>query len=384
MKARTMQGILTLLAAGVLAIGLANCGGDGGGSSSVNTLTKSVALNSAQENPPVTSTAMGSGAFTVDLDTGAVTGSVTTFGGLTGTVAHIHDGAAGVNGPILVPLTQGPPGTWSVPANSVLTAAQVQSFVAGTLYVNVHSTANPGGETRAQIGRQVFYATLTGAQETPAVTTTSVGNGRFVYDPATAMLSGTVSTNIGATTAAHIHTGAVGVAGPITIPLSGGPSNFTVPADTRLTDAQVQTLLSGNFYANVHTQANPGGEIRGQLFIPARVAAMNGATEVPANTSTATGTCWYYVNPITRAVAGRIETTLQAANAAHAHRAVSGVNGPIVVPMSTPSAGLWVTNPGAAASDEVFASFMKNELYCNVHTTAFPGGEIRGQLSPTQ
>ncbi len=385
MKARRMQGILTGMAAGLMAIGLTACGGGGGtapATISGNTVTKSVALTGAQENPAVTTAAVGSGVFTVDIDTGAVTGGVTTFG-VTGVAAHIHDGAVGVNGPVIVPLTQGPAGRWTAAAGSTLTAAQVQSFLNGTLYVNVHSAANPGGETRSQIGRQVFFATLTGAQEVPPVTTTASGTGRFIYDPATGTLSGTVETTNITGTAGHLHTGAVGVSGPVTIPFTGGPTTWTVAATTVLTDEQVKTLLGGNFYANVHTPANPGGEIRGQVYTPSKVAAMSGANEVPPNASTAAATCWFTVNPSTKGVAGRIETSLQVANAAHAHRGAAGVAGPVVIPMTSPSAGVWITAPAAVITDDFLASYLKGESYCNVHTTAFPGGEIRGQLLPT-
>ena len=50
------------------------------------------------------------------------------------------------------------------------------------------------------------------------------------------------------------------------IPLTkSGDNTFTVPAGTKLTDAQMESLKSGNLYVNVHSAANPGGEIRAQL-----------------------------------------------------------------------------------------------------------------------
>jgi hypothetical protein len=172
----------------------------------------------------------------------------------------------------------------------------------------------------------------------------------------------------------------VGVAAPVALPMTGGPTDWTLPEVT-LTDAQVSTLLGGNFYANVHTTANPGGEIRGQVFVPVRIAAMAGANEVPAVSSTASGTCWLSVNPFTKGVAGRIENTLANATAAHVHRGAANVAGPVVIPMTSASPGVWVTAPGLTMSDDLLASFMKGDLYCNVHTPANPGGEIRGQLT---
>jgi hypothetical protein len=344
---------------------------------------KSMTLTGAQEVPPVTTAATGNANFSFNLTTGEVKGTMTTTG-ITGTVAHFHEGPVGVASPVIVPLVQGPPGTWTAPEGSMLTPSQIESYKAGKLYVNVHSAAHPGGEIRAQVGRQIFYATLTQAQETPPTGSAATGTGSFVFDPETKILSGGVTTTGITGVAAHLHTAAIGVAGPITIPMTGGPSSWTLPDNTVLTADQVTTLTSGNFYANVHSAANPGGEIRGQVYVPLRTASMNGAQETPPVTTTATGTCWMMVNPVDKTVAGRIETTLTNGIAAHAHQASTGVPGPVVIPMTSPSPGVWVTAPGATISDVLFAAFMQGNLYCNVHTAANPGGEIRGQLLTPQ
>ena len=107
-----------------------------------------VALSGANEVPPVKTTATGSGTITI-ADDGAVSGSVSATG-VAGTAAHIHEGAAGANGPVIVPLTKDGD-TYKVPAGAKLTSAQMASFKAGNLYVNVHSAANPGGEIRGQL-----------------------------------------------------------------------------------------------------------------------------------------------------------------------------------------------------------------------------------------
>jgi len=106
-------------------------------------------LSGANEVPPVSTAASGSGTISVAED-GAVSGSVKT-SGVDGTMAHIHVGAAGANGPVIVPLTKGADGTWSVPDGAKLTAEQLAAYKAGKLYVNVHSAANKGGEIRAQL-----------------------------------------------------------------------------------------------------------------------------------------------------------------------------------------------------------------------------------------
>ena len=109
-----------------------------------------VTLSGAEEVPPVTTSASGSGTITVKEDK-SVSGSVTTTG-VAGTAAHIHTGAKGRNGPVIVPLTKSSDGnTWTVPEGRTLTDAQYEAYKAGNLYVNVHSAANKGGEVRGQL-----------------------------------------------------------------------------------------------------------------------------------------------------------------------------------------------------------------------------------------
>jgi hypothetical protein len=109
-----------------------------------------VTLSGANEVPPVTTSASGSGTITIG-DDGSVSGSVTTTG-MAGNAAHIHQGAAGTNGPVIVPFQKdGDTDTYKAPAGAKLTEAQMASFKAGELYFNVHSAAHPGGEIRGQL-----------------------------------------------------------------------------------------------------------------------------------------------------------------------------------------------------------------------------------------
>ncbi|HEV8519862.1 MAG TPA: CHRD domain-containing protein [Burkholderiales bacterium] len=108
-----------------------------------------VTLSGAQEVPPVTTTASGSGNIVVGADK-SVSGSVTT-SGIAGTAAHIHEAAAGSNGPVIIPLAKSSDNVWSVPAGSKLSDAQYDNYKAGKLYVNVHSAAHKDGEIRGQI-----------------------------------------------------------------------------------------------------------------------------------------------------------------------------------------------------------------------------------------
>ncbi len=107
-----------------------------------------VTLSGDQEVPPVKTEGKGSGTITV-ADDGAVSGSVTTTG-VKGTMAHIHQGAAGSNGPVIVPFVKDGD-TYKAPPGAKLTPDQLKEFKAGNTYFNVHSDANKGGEVRGQL-----------------------------------------------------------------------------------------------------------------------------------------------------------------------------------------------------------------------------------------
>lgn len=107
-----------------------------------------VSLSGTEEVPPLTVPGSGSGSFRV-ADDGTITGSVTTKD-VQGTMAHIHRGAKGTNGPVIVPLDK-KGDTDSVPAGRKLTPEQLADLKAGRLYVNVHTERNKGGEVRGQL-----------------------------------------------------------------------------------------------------------------------------------------------------------------------------------------------------------------------------------------
>jgi hypothetical protein len=108
-----------------------------------------VTLKGDNEIPPVTTAATGIGILVVGTDK-SISGSVT-ISGMTATAAHIHDAAAGKNGPIVVPMTMTSDSVWTVPAGAKFTDAQFDSYKAGNLYFNMHSAAYRGGEIRGQI-----------------------------------------------------------------------------------------------------------------------------------------------------------------------------------------------------------------------------------------
>ena len=126
-----------------------------------------------------------------------------------------------------------------------------------------------------------FRAHLVGAEENPAVDTTATGQAIFRFDGSVSSLHyKLIVANIEEVFAAHIHCGAVGTNGPVGVTLFGGS---TVTVNGILAEATVEApnagnacswedlgdvlvaLESGDAYVNVHTSANPSGEIRGQI-----------------------------------------------------------------------------------------------------------------------
>ena len=106
-------------------------------------------LSGAAEVPPVTTSATGNATVNIKSDR-SVTATVTV-SGMTATASHIHEAAAGANGPVIVPFVKTGDNTFAAAEGAKLTEAQYESYKAGKLYVNVHTAKNPGGEIRGQL-----------------------------------------------------------------------------------------------------------------------------------------------------------------------------------------------------------------------------------------
>ena len=136
-------GISTLMLAGVVGI-LASCA-----TMSPMMGGQKITLDGASEVPAVTTSATGNA--TVDIKSDRSVTVLVTVSGMTATASHIHEGAAGTNGPVIVPFVKTGDNTFAAAEGAKLTEAQYESYKAGKLYVNVHSAKNPGGEIRGQL-----------------------------------------------------------------------------------------------------------------------------------------------------------------------------------------------------------------------------------------
>jgi hypothetical protein len=111
--------------------------------------TMHVHLTGRSEVPAVSTHAWATGVIEVSRD-GHVSGEIHVHH-VKPTMAHIHEGAADANGRPIIGLKHLRGDTWVVPKGAKLTPAEYKRFLAGELYVNVHSKAHPGGEIRGQL-----------------------------------------------------------------------------------------------------------------------------------------------------------------------------------------------------------------------------------------
>ena len=139
------------------------------------------------------------------------------------------------------------------------------AFVTGLLALGGCTSQQTGGMGMKSMSGGAMNVTLSGSNEVPPVNTAAKGTGTItIKDDRT--VSGSITVTGMAPTAAHIHEAAPGANGPVIVPMiKSGDNMFVFPATAQMTEAQYASFKAGNTYVNVHTAANPGGEIRAQL-----------------------------------------------------------------------------------------------------------------------
>jgi hypothetical protein len=256
---------------------------------------------------------------------------------------------------------------------------------------------------------QTLGAVLTASQETPPTTTPGFGNATVVFDAARANITVTITVaNLGsAISGFHIHEAAAGVAGNIVVNLQGlggvfvnGTMTVTVPIPADIAQRMLQN--PANFYVNVHTTQFPGGAIRGQLAYVsggpvAYAAELRGSNEGPPNASGAFGGALVSLDLVNNNIAWEVNTSgIASPSASHIHRGAAGTNGPVIINFATvPDQFTGTRTKGSAPiANQQTAVLTAADLaalgnastatgfYVNVHSAAFAGGEIRGQLAP--
>jgi len=237
----------------------------------------SAVLSGLSERPdPVSTTGGGAGLFSLE---GTALRFSITYSNLSGTAtaAHIH-GPASTEDPAgvqisLVPFNGGQFGTSGTLAGSVsLTEAQRDMVLAGQTYVNIHTANHTSGEIRGQIAPALRQASLSGVNERPdSVVSDGSAYGAFLLTGDQLTLNISYQDLSGTATGAHIH-GPANLFGTADVLVSLAPFNGgsfgsfgNLAGATTLSITNLNRVIDGMTYVNIHTAGHPGGEIRGQM-----------------------------------------------------------------------------------------------------------------------
>lgn len=189
-------------------------------------------------------------------------------------------------------------------------------------------------------------------------------------------------------TAGHFHVGDPVTNGGVVVDLSPTITGSTIKSKlTNLRTSFLDTLMNGtaDIYLNFHSSQAPSGIIRGQVFNGVTFAssvALTGANEVPAVTTTATGTALLRITADNKLYSKITVTNVEAGDAltaGHIHTGAAGTNGGVLLGLCASSADFGVTKIFTPAT-AVLTAIKTDALYVNVHSTNKPNGIVRGQI----
>lgn len=297
--------------------------------------------------------------------------------------AHIHEGPAGVPGPIVFHLSGGP-NAWQG-ASPVMTDSEIATLFKGNYYFNIHSASFPDGEIRGQI-TPAFLRHLTADLDGNQAGSGSPGTGTATVVVRIPENVVTIRTNVTVTSGlidAELHLGAPGTTGPLVFSLLGSGGSFCGTAGP-FTTAEIDSIVTGDAYIAVHTSGFPtgNGEIRGQLVpsVEHFDAHLNGIQESPPNASVDVGFGTFSFNPVSKVLTYNVTWTGTGGTMAHVYIGVPTENGAIIIPLTGPANGPWSGVSAPLTLDQENALY-RSRLYTNVHSGTFPNGEIRGIVS---
>ncbi len=328
----------------------------------------------------------------LDLDTGVLSGTVSVENAAA-TAVELRRGFAMESGPVELAFEEDDSGVWSVPADTALSRDMLDALARGELYLLVVTADHPGGAVRGQLlmdGVAVAFFPLSGAQEVPSVDTTATGSGAItLYDGERTLAVHVVTRDLRAPVASHVHRALAGTNGPVVFELSRDPDDEThwFVEDTPLAAADLDDLDSGRFYVNVHTENNPGGELRAQLpgtGVGVVFTALTGDDVVPPADVDAGAILATTVGARERVATFHLNLRgLENATRASIRQAPLMQNGPVAVALEqdVENFGHWFALDVTLTESE-YQALQNQGLYAQVDTVALPGGALRGQLQP--
>jgi len=352
--------------------------------------TFNITLQGNQEVPMVDTMSLATA--TVEIDESLPAFKITLDASMVpdASAAHVHDGDIGTNGGVAFGLTDMGNGNFALEQTGI-TAGLLNDLLSGEWYLNVHTPNNPSGEVRGQIVPDttvVVTFALSGLQEIPQVMSGGMGGGYALFDTTdNGVTLALATTGVEDATMAHIHTGYAGVNGGVLVALAQDTSDvslWTSGGEVNLDQATANLLLSGGHYVNVHTPANPSGELRGQITaanIEVFGVVPTGEQEVPAVITDASGTGAITLNTTTGVIIGTINVFDINPTMAHIHAGEVGVNGGVVLALTDTGNGVFIVPEGTVLNMTQIDLMQAEALYTNFHTAENPGGEIRGQIT---
>lgn len=336
-----------------------------------------IMLSSQQEVPENTSNAYGTYSLEYDKTNNHLNYTIN-YTGTTPTAMHFHKGEVGVAGGVEAEVPG--PYTSGMKGMIMLSEAQESDLLAGKFYLNVHSANFAAGELRGQAVTEdkvvLSNVKLSGMQEVPSNNSAATGTFNGVYDKTTKKLDYNILLNGLTASAMHLHKASAGVNGEVVMEVTGLKGTTAA-----FTTAQETDLLAGNLYLNVHSAAQPGGEIRGQVVADEKVVFSNrlsGQNEVSQVTTSATGTFYGVYDKSSKRLTYNIAYEGVTPTAMHFHKGAAGVNGGVELEVAGPYSSGMTGSVMLNAMQE--ADLLKGLWYLNVHSAAHAGGEIRAQL----
>lgn len=242
----------------------------------------------------------------------------------------------------------------------------------------------------------LLTARLSGAEEVPAVATSAQGVAAITVNATrdTIFIQAAFSGLSGAITGVHFHDAPAGATAPVSVSLISmlrGNRLSGFLAGAQVTPTRIALLLRGLVYLNVHTAANPGGEMRGQVLVEsdgALAGVLSGAQEVPVVTTTATGLGVFNLSQNQEKLKFRVVVNglSGAITGAHFHIGAPGANAPVALNLLPYLTGnvldgeISSTGTNPQLTPTLLAALVQGGVYINFHTAGNPGGEIRAQV----
>jgi hypothetical protein len=314
--------------------------------------------------------------------------------GLTATAAHLHQGFAGANGPVIVALEQDPGNAsrLSSPANTTIEQADIDAIMRGETYINVHTATNGGGELRGQVVPDdvlVVISRPNGEEVAPSqVSSSGFARAAVTLNETSNIAQVHLTTNL-ELTAAHVHSALAGTNGGVAVPLTLDASStghwFADDVDFSVLVGQ---FSGAELYFNLHTADHPAGELRAQVVpsnyqvLISTLDSQQVVSDEPID-SVASGVSAVTLNVETNTFSIHVNTTgVEDATGVHIHAGAAGVGGAVAFPLeqSLGDINRWSAENQMFTADQL-VSFLDGGMYVNVHTPTYPAGEIRGQLT---